>query len=488
MIYDVAIIGAGVTGASAAWHLSHYQLKTVLLERWADVGFGVSKANSGIIHGGFHHPVSTLKAKLEIRGNLMFERLQHELGFPFKRTGILVVAFSEEEMSTVHKLYEQGLKNGVRDLEMCGRDRLLQLEPKLNPEVIGGFFAPGGGTIEPYRYVFSLVEAAKRNDADLKCGFEVTSAVREDDAWIIRSADGKEVRARYAVNAAGLFADGISRIFGAEEFTIHPRKGEEYLLDRNSTARPERVIFPVPTKHSKGVLVIPTAEGTTMIGPTADPVEDKLDTTTSADHMQRILSLVRNMVNGVSPRDLITSFAGLRPVMDNEDFYIALSEKAPNFVQAAGIQSPGLTASPAIGEYIKELLKSAGLPLLEKIHIVTELAPKHEIRHETVEEMDRLHKENPAWTHIICRCEKISEAEIVEAVRKGHTTLDGVKFYTRAGMGRCQGGFCTARIMKIISRETGIPMEELTKKGGKSRLAAGRLGSLNIDTNKKCGE
>ena len=340
MIYDVAVIGAGVTGAATAWQLSHYQLKNVLLERCADVSFGVSKANSGIIHGGFHHPVSSLKAKLEIRGNLMFERLQHELGFPFKRTGILVIAFSPEEMSTVHKLYEQGLANGVRDLEMCGRDRLLQLEPKLNPEVIGGFFAPGGGTIEPYRYVFSLVEAARRNDTDLKCNFEVVQAEREDNAWVIQSANGETVRAKYVVNAAGLFADRVSRIFGAEEFTIHPRKGEEYLLDRNSSARPERVIFPVPTAQSKGVLVIPTAEGTTMIGPTADPVDSKWDTSTDADHMKKILSLVRNMVNGISPRDLITSFAGLRPVMDHEDFYIALSEKAPNFVQAAGIQSP----------------------------------------------------------------------------------------------------------------------------------------------------
>ena len=487
MIYDVAVIGAGVTGASTAWRLSRYQLNTVLLERWADVGFGVSKANSGIIHAGFHHPVSTLKARLEIRGNLMFEALQHELGFPFKRTGILVVAFSEAEMATVHKLYEQGIANGVQGLEMCGRERLLQLEKKLNPEVVGGCFAPGGGTIEPYRYVFSLVESAKRNGVHLKCNFEVSEAVREGDVWIIRSSGGAEVRARYVVNSAGLFADRVSRIFGAEEFTIHPRKGEEYLLDRNSAARPERVIFPVPSAHSKGVLVIPTAEGTTMIGPTSDVVEDKLDTTTSADQMQRILSHVRNLISGVSPRDLITSFAGLRPVMDNEDFYIALSEKAPAFVQAAGIQSPGLTASPAIGEYVKDLLKGAGLPLLEKVHFAVELAPRHEVRHESVASLDRLHREDPAWTHIVCRCEKISEAEIVEAVRKGHTTLDGVKFYTRAGMGRCQGGFCAVRIMKIISRETGIPMEELTKKGGNSRLAAGRLGDLPVHTAEQRG-
>ena len=191
------------------------------------------------------------------------------------------------------------------------------------------------------------------------------------------------------------------------------------------------------------------------------------------------------MVNGITPRDLITSFAGLRPVLDSEDFYIAPSEKAPRFIQVAGIQSPGLTASPAIGVYVKDLLKQSGLELVEKKQIQYELAPRHEVRHETVETLDRLHELDPAWTHLVCRCEKVSEAEIVEAIRKGHTTLDGIKFYTRAGMGRCQGGFCSAKIMKIISRETGIPMEQLTKKGGNSRLLGGRLGELPVQSMKE---
>lgn len=478
MHYDVAVIGAGVTGAATAWTLSRYRLNTVLIEQQADVCFGVSKANSGIIHGGFHHPVNTLKAKLEIRGNLMFERLHHELGFPFKRTGILVAAFSEDEMATVHRLYEQGIRNGVDDLEMCGRDRMLQLEPKLNPEVVGGFFCPGGGTVEPYRYVFSLVEGAQRNGVALKCNFRLADARWQDRQWLLTSSTGEQVEATYAVNAAGLYADAVSRLFGAEDFNIIPRKGEEYLLDRNSPARPSRVIFPVPGRHSKGVLVIPTAEGTTMIGPTADLTDDKQDSATTADNMQRILNQVRNMVSGISPRDIITSFAGLRPVMENEDFFIAQSELAPNLIQAAGIQSPGLTASPAIGEYIRDLLKGTGLQLTEQVHPVQELPHRHELRHDSPETIGRLAKDSAAWSNVVCRCEKISEAEIIEAVRHGHTTLDGVKFYTRAGMGRCQGGFCMTRIMKIISRESKIPMEELTKNGGDSRLVAGRLGDL----------
>lgn len=217
-----------------------------------------------------------------------------------------------------------------------------------------------------------------------------------------------------------------------------------------------------------------------MIGPTADPTDDKEDTATSSDHMQRIVSLVSRMVDGVSPRDIITSFAGLRPVLDGEDFYIALSEKVPQFVQVAGIQSPGLTASPAIGEYVKDLLKTGGLQLIEKCEYDYELPRRHEVRHESLETLDRLHEENPAWTHLVCRCEKISEAEIVEAVRKGHRTLDGIKFYTRAGMGRCQGGFCSARIMEIVSREIGLPLSELTKNGGASRLTVGRLGDRPV--------
>ncbi len=478
--YDVAVVGAGVSGAAVAWQLSHYELDVVLLEKCADVGFGVSKANSGIVHGGFHHPISTLKARLEVSGNLMFEKLQYELGFPFRRDGILVVGFTEEEMATVHKLYRQGVENGVRNLEMCGRERLLQLEPKLHHEVFGGFFAPNGGTIEPYRYVFSLVESARRNGMELECNFEVNKGEFDGRHWRLTAADGRTVKARYVVNAAGLFADEVSRLCGAEEFTITPRKGEEYLLDRESPARPRRVIFPVPTRTSKGVLVIPTAEGTTMIGPTAEMTRDKEDHSTSADRMRQIVAQVRQMVDGISTRDIITSFSGLRPVIEGEDFYIEPSKKVAQFIQLAGIQSPGLTASPAISVYVKELLKSAGLKLTEKSNADFTLPKRHELRNETPETMAELHAKDPAWTRILCRCEKISEAEIVEAVRQGHTTLDGIKFYTRAGMGRCQGGFCQARILKVVSRETGIPLEELTKNGGNSRLLGGKLGEEPI--------
>lgn len=484
MIYDVAIIGAGASGGSVAYQLSHYKVKAILLEKCCDASFGVSKANSGIVHGGFHHPTTSLKAKLEVESIPKFDALKAELHFPFERCGIIVCAYSEEELEVCRKLYNQGIANGINNLKWCSREEMLALEPKLNARITGGFLAPDGGVIEPYAYVQRLVESASRNGVDCGFDFKVVKGVFSGGCWTLTDESGKEIKARYVVNAAGLYADEVSRCCGAEDFTISPRKGEEYLLDRESAAKPNHVVFPVPTKHSKGVLVIPTVGGTTMIGPTADVVEDKTEDFTTAENFSRILKLVDPMINGINPRDVINSFSGLRPViLEQEDFYIEPSEKVANFIQAAGIQSPGLTASPAVGEYITSLLKDAGLELEKKSTARVTLEEQYETRKLSAETLAELHDTNPGYTDWVCRCEKISEAEIVEAVRHGHTTLDGVKFYTRSGMGRCQGGFCSARIMRIIARESGIPLEELTKRGGNSYLLAGKLGDLEVKGN-----
>jgi glycerol-3-phosphate dehydrogenase len=475
-IFDVAVVGAGVSGAAVARRLSSYRVSVAVLERRADVSFGVSKANSGIIHAGFHHKPSTLKARLELRGNFMFDALKAELGFPFRRVGILVAAFSYEEMKTVDALYAQGSANGVPQLEIVGRERLLMLEPKLSPDVVGGLWAPTGGIIEPYRFVFALVENALGNGARLLTDFQVTEARYSGGRWRIGSGDGRSVKARRVVNAAGLYADEVSALFGAEEYRITPRKGEEFILDRNSAGLPGRVVFPVPARNSKGVLVIPTVEGTVMIGPTAEDVRDKEDVSTTPENLKRVFDLASRMVGGISTRDVITSFAGLRPALPGDDFFIALSAKAPGFVQVAGIQSPGLTASPAIAEMVKDLLKKDGLTLTEKPDFNPLIPKAKKARELGVEDLAELARQDPSHAHIVCRCEKVSEAEVVEAIRKGHTTLDGIKFYTRAGMGRCQGGFCTYRILSIIHRETGLPIERITKRGSGSSLVCGRIG------------
>jgi glycerol-3-phosphate dehydrogenase len=472
---DVAIVGAGVSGASVAQRLSAYRLSVALLEREADVSFGVSKANSGIVHAGFHHASDTLKARLEVHGNLLFDSLKADLGFPFSRCGAIVAAFSYEQMQTVGELYARGMANGVPRLEVVGRERLLALEPKLSGDVVGGLYAPTGGIVEPYRYVFALVEWATANGVELRTGWDLARGERRGDRWALTSAAGDTLEARWVVNAAGLRADEVSHACGAEEFRIAARKGEEHILERGAAGFPSHVVFPVPTPSSKGVLVIPTVEGTTMIGPTAEEVEDKEDVATSPENLDRVLGLAGRLVPSISRRDIISSFSGLRPVLPGDDFLIETSRKVPGFVQVAGIQSPGLTASPAIGEYVKDLLKQDGLVLTEKPHTVRIGRPER-LRDRTPHERDALIARDPAFGHVVCRCESVSEAEVVEAIRKGHTTLDGIKYYTRAGMGRCQGGFCTYRILQILARETGLAMERLTKRGGSSRILAGRIG------------
>jgi glycerol-3-phosphate dehydrogenase len=475
--YDVAVIGCGVSGANIARRLSAYQIKTAILEKAADVSFGTSKANSGIVHGGFHHNKKHLKARLELQGNLMFDQLRRELDFPFRRCGIIVAALHDDEMKPVEHLYMQGVENGVIGIELCSRERMLDLEPKLSPDVVGGLYAPGGGMIEPYRFVFALVESAMKNGVDLYTDFQVSAAEYKEGAaggWKIQGEDGRTIGARYAVNAAGLFADQVSRIFGGEEFTIKPRKGEYFLMDRLTRACPGRVVFPVPTPVSKGMLVIPTVEGTVLVGPTADPAEDKTDYATTAERLEQILDSGKTMIPSLSRGDVITSFAGLRPCL-GEDFYIEASKKAPALVQVAGIQSPGLTASPAIGEYVKNILKGMGLDLTEKPDWDPFVEDRPRSRELSPFDLDRLIARDPAWGNVVCRCENVSEAEIVQAVRLGHHTLDGVKYFTRAQMGRCQGGFCTYKIIKIIMREAGLSWEQITKHGGASRLLEARL-------------
>jgi glycerol-3-phosphate dehydrogenase len=309
----------------------------------------------------------------------------------------------------------------------------------------------------------------------LLAGFELMEAERADGTFRLTASDGRVVRARYAVNAAGLHADRVSALFGAEAFRIRPRKGEEFLLDRNARGLPSKVIYPVPTPVSKGILVIPTVEGTCMVGPTAVEIEDKQDLATSRANLEIVFASARRLVPALSERDIITSFAGLRPTLEGGDFLIESSGKVPALVQAAGLQSPGLTASPAVAEYVKDLLKKAGLALEEKPDWNPCLPEVPRMRELTPSQVDELTRRDPAYGEVVCRCEGVSEAEIVAAVRRGHRTLDGIKFYTRAQMGRCQGGFCTYRILRILARETGLPVEAISKRGPGSEVLGGVL-------------
>ncbi|TFH06294.1 MAG: NAD(P)/FAD-dependent oxidoreductase, partial [Spirochaetales bacterium] len=422
--YDIAIIGAGVSGAAIARRLSAYQASVVLLEREADVSFGTSKANSGIIHGGFHHNRKYLKARLEIQGSGMYPQLHRELGFPYRRCGIVVAAFTPEEMNTAEHLYRQGVENDSAGIELCSADRIRGLEPLLHSDVIGGLYAPSGGIIEPYRVVFSLVENAEANGVEVRRDFQVVSGKSGATGFEIRSSGGDRLRAKCVINAAGLYADEVSRIFGAENYVIIPRKGEYHLLDRRTLACPSRVVFPVPTPVSKGMLVIPSVEGTVLIGPTADSTDSKTDLGTTGARMHEIIASAQRLVPLVSPADVITSFSGLRPALESDDFYIEESRSVPRFIHVAGIQSPGLTAAPAVAEYVKEILKGTGLTLTEKPRFSASLPPVVRTRQMDDSDLQQRWNEDHDEGRVVCRCETVTRAEVRRAIHSGHQTLD----------------------------------------------------------------
>ena len=491
--YDVAVIGAGVVGAAICRELSRYRIKVALIEKESEVSFGTSKANSGIIHAGFHAPTGSLKARLSVAGNREFDTLAAELGFPFERRGGMVVAFTEEEIQILQTLYRRGVENGVNYMELLGRERVLEMEPNLSPDLLGALFAPTAGIIGPYEYCFALVENAVQNGVDLLLGERVVWIGRT--GWRghhIETESGKKLSARFVVNAAGLYADEVASYVGITDFKILPRKGEEYLLDRRVGGLVKRIIFPVPTAESKGMLVIPTVDGPVMVGPTADDIDNKEDFSTTREGLKKVFEHAQRVVPGIRSADVITSFVGLRPVavglqslstglqsLSTGDDFIIGETRVPGFVIAAGIQSPGLTASPAIAALIKEALLRQGLKLEVKSSFDPHRKPFVKIRpfveRGDFESIRQLVEKDIRYSHLVCRCENVTEAEVVEAIRRGHVTLDGIKYATRAGMGRCQGGFCTYRVMKIINRETGIPFERITKKGPGSEIVRIRM-------------
>ena len=470
MSYDVIIVGAGVTGAAIARELSRYKLKILLLEKEAEPAFGVSKSNSGIIHAGTQNPPASVKGWLCVEGNrLIREEISGDLGLNFVQCGQLIVVFDLADLPELEKIKKEGEELGVKGLELVDRAWLDINEPGLGPEVKAALLVPSAGIISPYRFVYALVENAVKNGAELKTSRKVAAIRRPEGGGFEVVAGGEVFRAPFLVNAAGLFADEISAMAGAPVFKINPRKGEEYLLDKKREHLANHIIFPLPSKTSKGILIIKTSDGNPMIGPTAHDVQDKEDLSTSDEGLEEVLAGARRMMPSISKGDIIAYFSGLRPV-SGKDFIIRHEESAPGLVNAAGIQSPGLTSAPAIAVMVAGILKKCGLRLEPKDEF-------HRLRPRPVhlfqvplEETRRLIEKNPAYGDIVCRCELVSAQEIRDALKRGARTLDGIKFRTRAQAGRCHGGFCTTRIMKIMQEELGFPVTAVTKRGPGSEL------------------
>lgn len=472
MPYDVLIVGGGIIGCAIARQLSRYHLRVALCEKEAEVGFGTTKANSGIIHGGHHASPETLKGKLEWEGNRGWDRLCAELGFGFRRIGELTVALNQEQLPVLERLLHHATVKNIPGVERWDRERVLREEPALTPSVVAAVYAPTTGVINPYEACYGLVESARLNGIDLYLDCPVCGLHSDANMWTVSTPKGP-LYARFVVNAAGLFADTIAGLAGAGTFTIRPRKGEEYLLDRRLKGLVRRVIFPCPTQVSKGILIIPTYDGTIMVGPTAEGVDSKDDLATSMAGSETIFGAVRQLVPGISDKDVIAQFAGLRAPADTEDFIIGPTTKR-GFINVAGIQSPGLTAAPAIADMVVKILGDEGLAMTERDDFVPDLPRAvHFAGLDTMEQM-ALTRRDPRYRRIVCRCEFVTEGEVLDAIERGATTLDGIKFRTRAGMGRCQGGFCTTRCLELLAGSLDIPLTQVTKRGGDSWLVCDR--------------
>ncbi|MDI6600780.1 MAG: NAD(P)/FAD-dependent oxidoreductase [Thermoanaerobacteraceae bacterium] len=478
-MYDVLIIGGGVTGSAIAREMSRYKLNICLLEKEEDVCTGTSKANSAIIHAGYDPEPGTLKARLNVRGNAMFDELCENLDIPFKRNGSLVVAFSEEEMKKVRDLYDRGIKNGVPDMEIIDRERLKKLEPNISDDAIGALYARTAGVICPFTLTIAMAENAAMNGVEFFFNSPVTGIDKHERYFTVHTPDNV-FEARYVINAAGLYADEINNMVGGEPFKIRPRKGEYLILDKVEGDVAHTVIFQVPTKMGKGILVTPTVHGNLMLGPTAEDIEDKEFRETTPEGIQKAIEGAMKTTRAFNLRNVITTFTGVRPVPDTEDFIIGESKLVPGFINASGIESPGLTSAPAIAEMVVDIVKEAGLHMEEKPDFNPKRRPVIRFNELTDEEKKEVIKQNPAYGHVICRCETITEGEIIDAIRRpvGARSLDGIKRRTRAQTGRCQAGFCTPRVAEILARELNMTLSDVTKFGGNSKLLLYRVKEL----------
>ncbi|MBQ7976597.1 MAG: NAD(P)/FAD-dependent oxidoreductase [Clostridia bacterium] len=466
-MYDVTIIGAGVVGGMIARKLSAYNLKLCVLEKENDVGMGATKANSAIVHAGFDAEVGTLKARLNVQGSEMMEEITKQLGVKYKNNGSLVLGFNEDDRKSISVLLNRGKANGVKNLRVVEKDELKALEPNVSDDAICALYAPTGAIVCPYELTVAAIGNAMDNGAELKLNFKVKSINKIHNCYEIAS-DTETVMSRYVINAAGVYSDEVAAMVGDMAFSVHPRRGEYILLDKECGTLVSHTIFKTPDKMGKGILVSPTVDGNLLAGPTSFDIEDKDDKTTTDEGFKKIIDGAGKNVKGIPFGKTITSFCGLRAVGSTADFII--TSPKPGFINVAGIESPGLSASPAIAEYVTELLNKEGLELKDNINYNPYRKAMHYFREASMEEKNKIIEKDSSYGRIVCRCESVTAGEILEVLRTNPKPrdLDGVKRRTRAQMGRCQGGFCAPYIIELISKELGIPYGEVTKSGGAS--------------------
>lgn len=473
-MYDVAIIGSGITGSACAYFLSKYRLKIAVIEKNNDVCCGTTKANSAIIHAGYDPHPETLMAKLNVKGSAMAKEICAKLDVPYNQIGSLVVAFSEEEAKTVEELFERGNANGVPDLKILNRKELKEAEPMISDEALCALYAPSAAIVNPWEYGLAMAETAVRNGAEILLESEVTSIKKENGVFKITAGE-KEIEAKYVINAAGVNCDDVHNMIAPPKFKVIPSAGEYYLLDKSEGKRARHVIFQCPNKDGKGVLVSPTVHGNLIVGPNAD-ARDKDDTSTKTRCLDFVREKAVKSVPSINFRENIRNFTGVRAATEIDDFIIEFA--CEGFLDLAGIKSPGLSAAPAIAELAVKMLGESGLALEEKESFTDERTHLR-FKHLSDEEKNNAVKKNSAYGRVICRCETITEGEIIDALNSPipPVSLDGIKRRAGTGMGRCQGGFCGPKVLEIMAKYKNEPFEAILQDNTGSVILTGKTKS-----------
>lgn len=462
---DIIIIGAGAVGCAIARELSKYDIGVIVVDKRDDVGGDASKSNSAIIHTGYDAKPGTLESQLVVAANPMYDQLTKDLDIPFHRIGAILPAITEEQFEQLPAIKEKAFKNHVYDVEYLSREEILEKEPNLNPEVKGGLFIPRESLIDPFIFVQALAENAHANGTIFLLETEVTDILTEGGKVQGVVTTKGTIKADCVINAAALHCDDIAAMVGKADYKVVPRRGQFYILDKKTSCQVKNIVLPIPTKVTKGKLMTPTIHGNMLVGPTAEDLDDKENTGVTTEGLDSILADVKKMIPGVNVRDAITEYSGLRPNRNPEGLHVDTYDDLGGYVNLSGVRSTGLTLSVSIAKYVAEQVKAIGWNLTLKEHFISERKGIPCFHEMSREEQEAIIKENPLYGNIVCRCETITEGEILEAIHRplGARTMDGVKRRVRAGMGRCQGGFCGPKVLEILARELGVPTEEINK-------------------------
>ena len=473
---DVVIIGAGAVGCAVARELSKYKISVTVVEKNEDIGGDASKSNSAIIHTGYDAAPGTLESQLVVAANPMYDSITRDLDVPFKRIGAVLPAITDEQFEKLPEIKEKAFRNNVYDVEFKTGKELLEMEPNLNPEVKGGLYIPRESIIDPFILVQAMAENACENGVEFMLNSKVTAIKTENGKIKSVVTEKDEIETKYVINCAGLYCDEIAGMVGKADYKVVARKGQFYILDKNTSCKVNHIVLPIPTKVTKGKLMCPTIHGNMLVGPTAEDQDSKVDKSTSTDGLLSIETDVRNLVPNVNIRETITQYSGLRPNRNPEGLHFDMYDDLEGYINLSGVRSTGLTLSVSMGKYVVQQMMYHGADLKLKSNYISKRKGIIKFSEQTPEVQDELIKQNPLYGNVICRCETVTEAEILDAIHRpvGAKSVDAVKRRVRAGMGRCQGGFCGPKVIEILARELNVSPEEINKNNIGSYMVTGR--------------